>query len=239
MLHSLRSMIGKKILATDAVLGKVIDFYFDDLTWTARYAVVETGTWPAYRQVLISLISLGMQDWDSLVLIVNLTCEQVRNSPDIDTKRPFFRQKEILLQEYYKWSNYWNIGYQGTFGLTPFPLFEDIILPDTEQVEHSNDPHLRSICQVTGYTVHANDGIVGEVDGFIVENDKWNIKFITVATGSWIATKKVLVFSSSISNVNWSKASIYVDCLKETIKDTPMYHSSDLKHSDDWTRVEE
>jgi uncharacterized protein YrrD len=239
MLHSLRSMIGKKILATDAVLGKVIDIYFDDLTWTARYAVVETGTWLSCRQVLISLISLGLQDWDSLVLIVNLTCEQVRNSPDIDTKRPVFRQNEILLHEYYQWSNYWDNGYQGTFGLTSFPLFDDFILPDSAYRERNDDPHLRSICQVTGYTVHANDGIIGEVDGLMVENDKWNIKFIIVTTGSWLTSKKVLVFSSIISNVNWSKASIYVDCSKETIKETTRYISSDSKIPDDWTRVEE
>jgi len=239
MFHSLRSMIGKKVLATDAVLGKVIDFYFDDLTWTARYVVVETGTWLSYRQVLISLISLGLQDWDSNVLIVNLTSEQVRNSPDIDTKRPVFRQNEILLHDYYQWSPYWENGYQGTFGVTSFPLFEDFIPPDKEQSESNNDPHLRSICQVTGYTVHANDSIVGEVEGFITENDSWKIKFIAVATGSWMAFQKVLVFSSLISDVNWSKASINVDCTKETIKVNPICNSAASEKADDWTRLEE
>lgn len=239
MFHSLRNMIGRKILATDGVLGKVIDIYFDDLTWTARYVVVETGIWLSCRQVLLSLISLGLQDWNSNVLIVNINCEKVRNSPYIDTMRPVFRQNEILLHEYYQWSNYWDNGNQATSGLTSIPLFDDLMQPDVEQTERINDTHLRSICQVTGYTVHANDGIIGEVDGFIVENDKWKIKFIAVATGSWMTIKKVLVYSCFIHNVNWSKASIYLDCSKETIKETPMYNSTDSDIHYDRTGVVE
>ena len=45
MQHSICSLIGYEIRATDGDLGTVDEFYFDDETWTVRYFVVETGNW--------------------------------------------------------------------------------------------------------------------------------------------------------------------------------------------------
>ena len=45
MLRSLKDLRGYAIRASDGVIGKVDDFYFDDETWAIRYLVVDTGTW--------------------------------------------------------------------------------------------------------------------------------------------------------------------------------------------------
>jgi hypothetical protein len=87
-------MIGFSVRATDGDLGKVDEFYFDDATWTIRYMVAETGSWLSNRKVLVSLVALGKPDWKSRTFSVNLTCDQIRNSPDIDTERPVYRQHE-------------------------------------------------------------------------------------------------------------------------------------------------
>ena len=44
--------------ATDGDIGTVEDVYFDDLSWTVRYLVVDTGTWLSDRKVLLSPASL-------------------------------------------------------------------------------------------------------------------------------------------------------------------------------------
>ena len=49
-----QSLKGTTIAAKDGEIGSVQDLYFDDLTWTVRYLVVDTGTWLPGRQVLIS-----------------------------------------------------------------------------------------------------------------------------------------------------------------------------------------
>ena len=63
MLRNFKDLRGYAIRATDGVIGKVDDFYFDDEDWGIRYLVVDTGSWLSGRKVLISPIALGSPDW--------------------------------------------------------------------------------------------------------------------------------------------------------------------------------
>ena len=94
MLRNVKDLRGYAIRASDGVIGKVDDFYFDDETWAIRYLVVDTGTWLSGRKVLISPIALGHAGWMGRQLPVALTRAQVERSPDIDTRKPVSRQHE-------------------------------------------------------------------------------------------------------------------------------------------------
>jgi PRC-barrel domain len=238
MHHCLRDMIGRKILATDDVLGKVDDFYFDDSTWTARYVIVETGNWLSNRKVLISLAAFLVQSWNSDVFIVNLTCAQVRDSPDIDTKKPVYRQIEEKLHDYYQWSPYWGYGYSGTFGITLNSLLDNYPPDTVSMTAHDNEEHLRSICLVTGYSIHATDGIIGRIDNFLVDKNNWNIHLLVVETGDWMQNKKILVATSLISNINWADSSVNVNCSLESLSDNQLYVPKESEDPDDWTKIE-
>lgn len=221
MQHSLRSMIGFAIRATDGDLGKVYEFYFDDATWTIRYMVAETGNWLLGRKVLISLAALGKPDWELRTFPVGLTCDQVRNSPDIDTERPVYRQHEAELHEYYQWPQYWEGGYGGALGITPYPLFEKPLLQESSASDRKDDPHLRSTRQVTGYKIHATNGEIGHVADFMVNDQNWAIRYLVVDTGNWLPGKKVLISPSWIKSVNWDDASVTVDRMRESVKNSP------------------
>ncbi len=45
MLRSVKNLEGLSIGATDGIIGKLKDFYFDDEAWVIRYAVVNTNAW--------------------------------------------------------------------------------------------------------------------------------------------------------------------------------------------------
>lgn len=227
MQHTLHSMIGYGIRATDGDLGKVSEFYFDDATWTLRYMVVETGTWLAGRKVLISLAALGKPEWQSVSFSVKLTSEQVRNSPDIDTERPIYRQHEAELHSYYSWPMYWEGGYAGTLGITPYPLFENPPIVRSTEPERHDDPHLRSTRQVTGYHIHATDGEIGHVEDFIIDDKTWAIDELVVNTGNWLPGKKVLVSPEWITAVNWADSSVQLDRLRASVKKSPEFDSPD------------
>src|SRR5579862_1293341 len=107
MQRSINKLIDSTISAKDGELGKVEEFYFDDKTWIIRYMVVKTGGWWDGRKVLISPAALGTPDWESFTFRVNLTMDQVRNSPGIDTDKPVYRQHEEELHRYYAWPQYW------------------------------------------------------------------------------------------------------------------------------------
>jgi PRC-barrel domain len=119
MLRDVKDLRGYAIRATDGVIGHVDDFYFDDEAWTIRYLVVETDRWLPGRQVLISPISIGHPDWSAQLLPVSLTKAQVKESPDIDTRKPvkkahaydsaaqLDREQEQAMYEHYGRPGYW------------------------------------------------------------------------------------------------------------------------------------
>jgi hypothetical protein len=51
---------------------------FEELTWTVRSLVVDTGTWLPGRQVLIAPISLGVVDWETQRILRRCVPESAR-----------------------------------------------------------------------------------------------------------------------------------------------------------------
>ena len=54
MLRSMKDMEHYTLGATDGIIGRVRDFYFDDESWVIRCLVVNAGAGQAQRTVLIS-----------------------------------------------------------------------------------------------------------------------------------------------------------------------------------------
>ncbi|MDP4248220.1 MAG: PRC-barrel domain-containing protein [Bacteroidota bacterium] len=227
MQQRVSAMIGRIIRATDGDLGKVHEFYFDDVTWTIRYMVAETGNWLSGRKVLIPLVALRKPDSKSDTFSVDLSCAQVRNSPDVDTERPVYRQHEEAIHEHYHWPPYWEAGYGGTLGLTPYPLLDNPPQQESGASQRKDDPHLRSTRHVKGYHIHAIDGEIGHVEDFIVNDENWTIQFLIVDTGNWLPGKKVFMPPSWIKEVNWDDSSVYIGRTVELVKNSPEFQSSD------------
>jgi hypothetical protein len=230
MLTNTAHLKGFAIRAKDGELGTVDDFYFDDETWAIRYLTVATGGWLDGRQVLISPIAIVHADWQDKRLEVALTKKQVENSPDIDTHKPVSRQHEAELFGYYGYPNYW--GGPFLWGPSIYPVGLLIPTPTSTEVmadrirRESMDSHLRSRAAVTGYSIEAADGEIGHLDGFLVDDEAWAIRYIEVATRNWWPGKKVLVSPEWIERVSWEEFKIYVGLSRETIKDGPEYVES-------------
>jgi len=54
----------------------------------------------------------------------------------------------------------------------------------------SADSHLRSAEAVTGYYIEASDGEIGHLDGFIVDDEAWAIRYIEVRNAELVAGQK-------------------------------------------------
>jgi sporulation protein YlmC with PRC-barrel domain len=232
MQNRLKSFIGYSVRATDGELGKVDEFYFDDLTWTIRYMVVETGSWLSSRKVLISIAALCKPEWETRTFPVNLTCDQVRKSPEIDTQRPVYRQHEAELHEYYRWPQYWEGGYGGILGITPYPVFENSLPREPADENRDDDPHLRSTHQVSGYHIHAADGAIGHVEDFIVDDETWELRHLVVDIGNWLTGRKVLISSKWIKSVDWGQSSVLIDRSRESVKNSPDFEISESRYRD-------
>jgi hypothetical protein len=217
MLRSIKDLHHYSIEATDGHFGVVYAFYFDDLRWTIRYMVVDTGAWLPGRRVLISPTAIGKPQWEMKQLPVNLTQEQIEHSPDMDTDQPVSRQYQTALHEYFAWLAYWTVAPigPGTVAMPP-ELVE-------EYAAESGDPHLRSTQEVIDYNIETKDGDLGHVADFIVDDEDWTIRYMVVDTGNWLPGKQVLVAPDWITEVNWGEAKVHVDLTKEAIRNSPEY----------------
>ena len=64
------------------------DLYLNDPQWAVRYVVADTGSWLSGRLVLIPLHAFGNLSSGRDCLLVNLTRQQIENSPAIESHKP-------------------------------------------------------------------------------------------------------------------------------------------------------
>ncbi|RYD44135.1 MAG: PRC-barrel domain containing protein [Verrucomicrobiaceae bacterium] len=225
MLHNLAALQGYHLAASDGEIGKVRDVYFDDHTWTVRYLIVGAGSWLTGRDVLISPRSLGTIHLHSRTIGVRLTQEQVRNSPPIETAQPISRHYEMEFHQYYGWDPYW-MNAAGVPGLWP-PFPPAVIPPVTDAGQpldkSERDPHLRSVEEVSGYGIHAQDGEVGHVTDFIADDVAWRIRYMAVTTGILMFGRTVLLSPEWIEKISFDRKEVFVNLAQSLIKDAPEY----------------
>ena len=242
MLRNTKDIENYAIGATDGNVGQLKEFYFDDHAWVIRYLVVDTGSWLSSlssRKVLISPISIHDPDWVARTLPVAITREQVRNSPDIDTDKPVSRQHEMQYHDYYGYSPYWGgTGLWGA-GVYPYGLYPGRVgfgwdgagrekvndeYARAEQARHQDDdPNLRSCNAVIGYHIHATDGEIGHVQGMLIDEDTWAIRYIVVNTSNWWLGHQALIAPQWIKDVGWLDKRVSVDLTRGSVKDAPPY----------------
>jgi sporulation protein YlmC with PRC-barrel domain len=240
MLRSIKDLEGFAIRATDGTIGHVRDCYFDDKTWAVRYLVVETGSWMASRKVLISPIAIDHPDWAGRVLPVSISKEKVKSSPDIDTDKPVSRQHEMKYLGYYGYPYYWAGG--GLWGQGAYPGLMMLGLGDggsdaayrhahaedaREETQgeqgQKGDPHLRSCNALMKYHVEARDGGMGHVQGLLLDDDTWAIRYLIVDTSNWWLGHQVLIAPQWIQEISWLDATVAVNLSQQAVKDAPSY----------------
>jgi hypothetical protein len=190
--------------------------------------VVDTGSWLGGREVLLSPYAIGKPDWSEKILPVSVTKDQVKSSPSIDTDKPVSRQYERSYLGYYGYPYYW--GGAGLWGEYDYP---GTMLTEMEASAYrgylkspsddGGDPHLRSCEAVKGYHVHASDGDIGHIQGFIVDEDTWSIRYLIVNTSNWWISHEVLVSPEWIQDISWPQSKVITNLDREAIKGSPVY----------------
>ena len=235
MLRKAKKLLDMALVATDGSIGEVEDFYFDDEAWTVRYLVVNTGSWLNKQQVLISPRAIASVDLTGNQVHVNLTKEQVQNSPDIDTHKPVSRQHEMALADYFGYPHYWRypvlIGdplYPASIELHQPAVTKEIAEAAIKAEEELTDPHLRSIKTVTGYHLAASDGELGHVADFLIEDETQVIRYLVIATRTWLPGEQVLVAPAWIDRLSWEEEKVFVQLSKEVISHSPVFDEAAL-----------
>jgi hypothetical protein len=226
MLRNINHSIGFAIRATDGELGKVAEFYFDDVNWAIRYLVVKTGNWLDDRLVLVSPIAIAEMTWESERLDVQLTKSQVEKSPDIDTRKTVSRQHEAEYLLHYGYPSYWDGPYLWGRAQQPSGLLLNAAESPAALTSSSTESHLHGTAEVSGYHIEGVDGQIGHIEDFIVDDGTWAIQYLVVNTSNWGLGRKVLIAPPWIQSVSWSDSKVHLNLSLSTIKNSPAYDES-------------
>lgn len=181
------------IQATDGEIGSLSDILFDDETWSVRYFVVKTGGWLSGRKVLILPQSVNRTESPGDTIPVQLTRQQIKESPDVDTDRPVSRQHEVQLGTYYG------------FGMVPAvdAVYTEAPVVVELPVGRHEDPHLRSAKELKGYSLRSAGEELGKVEDMTVD---WKVLRMT----SVITNDDRLLPIDAVRRMSWEEQTVDV-----------------------------
>jgi uncharacterized protein YrrD len=226
MLYKAKSLKGYKLNSRDGEIGKIKEFYFDDRFWTIRYLVADTGNWLPGRQVLISPYALGVVNSEAEDISVDLTKKQIEDSPSLDSDKPVSRQFEQAYYGHYGYPIYW--AGLCAWGYYPYPARVPEQWEKPSKEEKAWDPDLRSTNDVSGHHIQGTDGEIGHVEDFFIDVQTWTIRYLIVDTHNWWPGKKILVSPQWIERISWGERKVFVNLLRETIKNSPEFKEESL-----------
>jgi uncharacterized protein YrrD len=106
-LRSVREVTGYHVHATDGDIGHVQDIFAGENDWIIRYFLVDTRNWWPGKHVLVGQDWVESVDWSERSLVVNVTRQQVKDSPEYEPGEPLHRDYETSLHNYYLFPGYW------------------------------------------------------------------------------------------------------------------------------------
>ncbi len=230
MLSRANEMLGYGIQATDGEIGEVMDLYFDCHTGVIRYFVVDTGSWLAGRQVLISTASAQTPeedafeqgagwDWSTESIPVALTREQVQNSPEVDLTIPVSPRHEAELADYYELPTPQEVGRRTEPAPDGGPA---------PSAEGEADPHLQSVRELLHYEAKAGDETVGPITNCIVEHGLWVIRYIVVDATEAEPGRMLLLAADWIERIQPEFDLVILDLDPDRMVDSPEYNPTEV-----------
>jgi hypothetical protein len=88
-----------------------------------------------------------------------------------------------------------------------------------------DDPesHLRSVVTVTGYSIPGDDGPIGKVEDFLIDERAWSVAKIVVETGCWWSRKYVSISPDSVRQILWNERQLRLVMTAEQVKASPSW----------------
>jgi len=207
MLYQMSNLAGMDVIASDGNVGYIRDIYFDDASWRVRYFVVDAGR--PERRVLLSPEAIARIDPEQRHAVFNLTSQQVQESPDYHAHEPISRRMEMDVRNYFGWPVYWPQGAEET--RAAISLIGEV------------EPTLRSGDAVIGYYVHAQDGDIGHIDDFLIDDATWEVRYLIIDTRNWVPGKKVVIAPEWVMEIDWVQTKVHIDLDRTQIQNSPEF----------------
>ena len=80
---------------------------------------------------------------------------------------------------------------------------------------------LRSLKDLERYGVTASDGAIGSVVDFLLDDERWTVRYLVVDAGNWLGGQQVLISPISFRQAEWSTRRFHLALTKAKIKNAP------------------
>jgi hypothetical protein len=214
MLTNSEDLFKFNLHAKDGNIGHCQDILFNDQTWKTRHFIASTKGWISGKQVLLPPRSFSPPNFETHIIDVDLTRDEIQKSPLPSEDLPLSAQIEKSILDYYKFKKEeW--GEQGAVD----PNKEAQLSSENQQ----QNPALRSAKEIIGYKIHAADGNIGHVEHLLFDKD-WQIRYIVINTSILGLTIREIVLSPDwVTEINWAENSLYTNHTVTEIKKCPSY----------------
>lgn len=237
MVLKFKEVKGRYLEASDGSIGSIKDVLFDDQSWKIRYFVIDTGNWLPGQKVLLNPKSfVGASDNIKDPIVINLTKQQIKDAPSLETDKPVSRQNESNLHSYYGWTPYW-VGVAGPLAY-PYPDASFGSLKGSYTLAHAQwstlernrqerfDGHLRSLDEICGYKISTNDEKeFGEISDALIEANDWLVIDLVLNSRKWLPGGKEFVCSPMfVNDIDEKSKLLHLDQKKQTLIDGPDFN---------------
>lgn len=74
----------------------------------------------------------------------------------------------------------------------------------------------------------ADDGEVGHVDDFLVDESTWGVRYLVVDTSNWIGGRSVLISVAVVTSIDSSSRKIRVQLTRDQVERSPSIDVADI-----------
>ena len=80
---------------------------------------------------------------------------------------------------------------------------------------------LRSLKDLEHYGIAATDGDVGSVVNFLLDDQRWAVRYMVAETGSFFTERRVLISPVFLGEADWATRSFHLSLTKDKVKNSP------------------
>lgn len=208
----------------DRELGKPKDWLFNAFPWTVHYFRVQTGTWPAHSNVLVTPFAFDEIDERVSVVYLKTTLKGLAGMPRLEDYRA---QPRIPMAGAHGQAGWIKDDADRVTCCGVVAIRQSVGI----EVAKIRDPPLCSWRKFQGYSVQTLDARIGHVTDLIAEDQNWTILFLVVDVGGFRGGKRLLVLPEWIEGVSSRDSLVRLNVGAHVVRDAPQFRLSSLcKH---------
>jgi hypothetical protein len=208
-------IINNKVLAknSNVPLGKVLDLYFDEISWNVRGIMAIIGSWLRGKTVVIPVTHARRASGELLWL--PLTKNEIERSSSASMQRSVDTRRVEENPTFFIASNF--STFEGFPRFIPYTPFVD--LNGSRAKKKAQLSTLRSVREIMTYHFSCGGSIRGRVRDFLINDSSWKVEAISLVPESPVGMKRpAIVPVTNVRSVNWENSSVTIKATKEKFR---------------------